>query len=276
MSVGGESFALFCSWLRARSGISLEAGKEYLVEARLTAVAVRLGLATAEDVLRRLREQPTPELELRVVEALTTNETSFFRDWRPFEALRTKLVPEAVERRGADHQLDIWSAACSSGQEAYSLAMLLAEHFPALSARSGWKVRIHCTDLSAEMVARTRAGRFTQLEVNRGLPAPLLVKHFQQDGDAWVVKEPLRALIQAQVMNLTAPWPPLPTMDVVLIRNVLIYFDVATRAAVLDRVRKLLRPGGALFLGSAETTAGVHDGYRKDEANGAVFFRVVG
>ncbi len=273
MSVGGEAFGVFSAWLRARSGIALEPGKEYLVEARLTAVAVRLGLATADEVLARLRERPTPDLELRVVEALTTNETSFFRDWRPFEALRTKLLPEALERRGADQQLDLWSAACSSGQEAYSLGMLLAEHFPAVSARTGWKVRIHCTDLSTEMVARTRAGRFTQLEVNRGLPAPLLVKHFQQDGDAWVVTEPLRALVQAVAMNLAAPWPPLPPMDVVLMRNVLIYFDVATRAAVLEKVRKLLRPGGALFLGSAETTAGIHDGFRKDEVGGAVFFR---
>ncbi len=273
MSVGGEAFDVFSAWLRARSGIALEPGKEYLVEARLTALAVRLGLPGAGEVLRRLREHPTADLELRVVEALTTNETSFFRDWRPFEALRTRLLPEAIERRGADHQLHVWSAACSSGQEAYSLGMLLAEHFPAVSARTGWKVRLHCTDLSTEMVSRTRAGRFTQLEVNRGLPAPLLVKHFQQEGDVWVVKEPLRELIQAQVMNLTAPWPPLPPMDLVLMRNVLIYFDVATRAAVLERVRKVLRPGGALFLGSAETTAGVHDGFRKDEASGAVFFR---
>lgn len=270
MSVGGEPFRAFCAWLRGRSGISLEAGKEYLVEARLTPVAVKLGLAGADEVLRRLREAPTPGLELQVIEALTTNETSFFRDWRPFEALRTRLIPEAIERRGADHQLDLWSGACASGQEAYSLAMLLAEHFPALAS---WEVRIHCTDLSPEMVARTRAGRFTQLEVNRGLPAPLLVKHFHQEGDTWAVRPPLRAPIQAQVMNLTTPWPPLPPMDVILMRNVLIYFEVATRAAVLEKVRRLLRPGGALFLGSAETTAGVHDGFRKDDAGGAVFFR---
>jgi chemotaxis protein methyltransferase CheR len=273
--VGGEAFDVFAGWLRARSGIALEAGKEYLVEARLTAVAVRFGLRSADEVLRRLREHPTADLELRVVEALTTNETSFFRDWRPFEALRTRLLPEAIARRAADRQLDLWSAACSSGQEAYSLGMLLAEHFPGVCAAAGWRVRIHCTDLSTEMVARTRAGRFTQLEVNRGLPAPLLVKHFVQDGEAWVVQEPLRALIHAQAMNLTVPWPALPTMDVVLMRNVLIYFDVATRTAVLERLRRVLRPGGALFMGSAETTSGLHDGFKKDDVNGAVCFRVV-
>jgi len=123
------------------------------------------------------------------------------------------------------------------------------------------------------MVARTRAGRFTQLEVNRGLPAPLLVKHFTQEGNDWVVKAPIRALISAQQLNLAGPWPGLPAMDVVLMRNVLIYFDIPTRTAILDRVRRLLRPGGVLFLGSAETTMGIHDGYRRDDAGGSVFFR---
>jgi len=270
VSIRPDDFEFFRGWLRARSAISLDPGKEYLVEARLTSVAVKAGLSGAGEVLGRLRGRPPLELEIEVVEALTTNETSFFRDWRPFEALRTRLIPDLVAARGSDHRLDIWSAACSSGQEAYSLAMMLADHFPALAS---WQVKIHCTDLSTEMVSRARAGRFTQLEVNRGLPAPLLVRHFRQEGSDWLVSDALRARVAAQQLNLAGPWPALPAMDVVLMRNVLIYFDLPTRAAVLDRVRRLLRPSGALLLGSAETTAGIHDGYRRDEAGGSVFFR---
>jgi len=270
VSVSLQDFDFFRAWLQVRSGIALEPGKEYLVETRLIAVASRRNLAGPEEVIQRLRKSAWPELETEVVEALTTNETSFFRDWRPFEALRTRVIPQSMERRAAEHRLDLWSAACSSGQEAYSIAMLLAEHFPALAS---WDVKIHCTDLSKEMVARARAGRFTQLEVNRGLPAPLLVKYFRQDRDGWVISDALRSRVSAQPLNLTGPWPALPQMDVVLMRNVLIYFDVPTRTAVLGRVHRLLRPGGALFLGSAETTLGLHDGYRREDAGGSILFR---
>jgi chemotaxis protein methyltransferase CheR len=271
MSLAREDFDFFRGWLRARSGITLEAGKEYLVESRLERIAVQGGHGSVPGLLRALRERPARDLEVAVVEALTTNETSFFRDWKPFEALKKGLIEEASARRAAERRLDVWSAACSSGQEAYSLAMMLADHFPALAS---WQVKIHCTDLSSEMVTRTRTGRFTQLEVNRGLPAPLLVKHFRQEGNDWVVNDALRSRISTQQLNLAGPWPTLPTMDVVLMRNVLIYFDIPTRTAVLDRVRRLLRPGGALFLGSAETTAGIHDGFKRDSAGGSVFFRV--
>jgi chemotaxis protein methyltransferase CheR len=270
MSLPAEDFQFFCSWLQTRSGILLEAGKEYLVESRLERVAVQARLGSVTAVVRRLRDRPPASLELAVVEALTTNETSFFRDWKPFEALRLKLVAEAAERRASERRLDLWSAACSSGQEAYSVAMMLAEHFPQLAT---WDVQLHCTDLSTEMVERTRAGRFTQLEVNRGLPAALLVKHLKQEAGAWVAAEPLRRRLRPQIMNLTGPWPPLPTMDIVLMRNVLIYFDLSTKKAILDRTRRLIRPGGVLFLGSAETTLGLSDGWRREEAAGATFFR---
>jgi chemotaxis protein methyltransferase CheR len=265
-------FDFFRAWLRARSGIVLEPGKEYLVESRLERIAALTQLGTVSAVVRRLRDRPPPALELQVVEALTTNETSFFRDWKPFEALKARLVAEAAEKRTAERRLDLWSAACSSGQEAYSVAMLLAEHFPHLAA---WDLQLHCTDLSTEMVERTRAGRFTQLEVNRGLPAPLLVKHFRQDAGAWQVSEALRRRVKAMVMNLTGPWPALPTMDLVLMRNVLIYFDVPTKKQILDRTRRLVRNGGVLFLGSAETTVGLVDGWQREESAGATYFRAV-
>lgn len=270
MSLSADEFTFFRGWLQARSAILLEPGKEYLVETRLLPVAQRQGLPEAAAVVRLLRGTPPRALEDAVVEALTTNETSFFRDLRPFEALKKALVPELVAKRAAERRLDLWSAACSSGQEVYSLAMLLADHFPQLAS---WDVQLHCTDLSVEMVERTRAGRFSQLEVNRGLPAPLLVKHFRQERNDWVVADALRARVRASQLNLAQPWPALPVMDLILLRNVLIYFDVPTKKAILDRMRRQLRPGGALILGSAETTLGLVDGYRRDEAAGAVFFR---
>ena len=271
MTLASEDFDFFRGYLRERSAIVLEPGKEYLVETRLFPVARREGLGSVGDLIERLRREPHGPLHSTVVEALTTNETSFFRDWKPFEALRAKVVPDAMARRAADRRLDIWSAACSTGQEAYSVAMLLREHFPGLAT---WDVRIHCTDLSQEMVARTRAGRFSQIEVNRGLPAALLVKHFRQERDEWVIAEELRKRLRVSQMNLATGWPPLPQMDVVLMRNVLIYFDVPTRKTILDKARRLLLGGGALFLGSAETTLGIHDGFRREESSGATYFRV--
>lgn len=270
MSLAPADFAFFRDWLRARAAISLEDGKEYLVESRLEPLARRAGLSGVPAVIQQLRGAPPRDLEVAVVEALTTNETSFFRDWKPFEALRLSVLPAALAARAADRRLDLWSAACSSGQEAYSLAMLLAEHFPQLA---GWDVSIHCTDLSGEMQERTRAGRYSTLEVNRGLPAPLLLKHFTRDGDAWVVKPALRGSIRVAPINLAGAWPALPPMDVIMLRNVLIYFEPPTRKAILERMRRQLRPGGALFLGSAESTMGVTDAFRRDEAAGTTFYR---
>jgi chemotaxis protein methyltransferase CheR len=269
MTVATEDFDFFRAWLRERSAIVLEPGKEYLVDTRLAPVAQKAGLASVADLIQRLR-RGSAALEVSVVEALTTNETSFFRDWKPFEALRLKLVPEAMVRRAAERRLDLWSAACSSGQEAYSLAMMLRDTFPDLA---GWTVTLHCTDLSREMVERTRAGRYSQLEVNRGLPAPMLVKHFHQEQGVWVVQPALRALVKAQTMNLAAPWPVLPPMDLVLLRNVLIYFDIPTRRGILEKARRQLAPGGALFLGSAETTLGVTEVFKREEAAGTTYFR---
>jgi chemotaxis protein methyltransferase CheR len=272
VSLAPADFLFFREWLRTRAAIMLEDGKEYLVESRLEPVARKAGLPSVEAVLQKLRGAPPPALEVAVVEALTTNETSFFRDWKPFEALRQLVVPGVLAARGGERRLDLWSAACSSGQEAYSVAMLLAEHFPQLS---DWQVSLHCTDISREMLERTRAGRFSTLEVNRGLPAPLLLKHFGRDGDGWVVKPALRALLKVSHLNLAGTWPPLPPMDVVMIRNVLIYFDMPTKRAILERVRRQLRTGGVLFLGSAETTMGLSDAYRREEGAGTSFYRAI-
>jgi len=271
MSINLEDFDFFRGFLRERSAIALDPGKEYLVETRLMPIARREGLDSVEALIRRLRREPHGALQLCVVEALTTNETSFFRDWKPFEALRSKVIPEATLRRAAERRVDVWSAACSTGQEAYSVAMLLKEYLPQLAT---WDVQIHCTDLSQEMVVRTRSGRFTQLEVNRGLPAALLVKYFRQEGDEWAIAEEFRKRLRVAQLNLAGAWPAMPLMDVVLLRNVLIYFDLPTRKGILEKVRRQLQPGGVLFLGSAETTLGIHDAFKREEAAGATFFRL--
>ncbi len=270
MSLAAADFLFFRDWLRARAAISLEDGKEYLVESRLEPLARRAGLPGVPALLQRLRAAPPRDLEVAVVEALTTNETSFFRDWKPFEALKQVIVPGVLAR--GERRLDLWSAACSSGQEAYSVGMLLSEHFPQLS---DWQVQLHCTDISREMLERTRAGRYSTLEVNRGLPAPLLLKHFAREGDAWVVKPALRNLLKVSHLNLAGTWPALPPMDVVMIRNVLIYFDVPTKKAILERVRRQLKAGGVLFLGSAETTMGLSDAYKREEGAGTSYWRAI-
>jgi chemotaxis protein methyltransferase CheR len=236
--------------VRERSAIVLEPGKEYLVQARLLPVARKQGLDDIRALVEHLK-RGAPALTTQVVEAMTTNETSFFRDVHPFEALRDEIVPELMDKRGTQRTLRIWSAAASTGQEAYTIAMTLRESFPQLS---GWNVSILGTDLSQEVLDKAREGRYAQIEINRGLPAPYLLKYFDRAGPAWRVKPELRRGIEFRQMNLVAPWPTLPRMDVVFLRNVLIYFDTDTKRNVLANVRRVMAPDGYLFLGAAETT----------------------
>lgn len=258
----------------ARASIVLDATKGYLVEARLLPVARDLGLATVGELVHRLRTAPTPALQTRVVEALTTNETSWFRDIQPFHAFEHHVMPDLIRARAASRTLTIWSAACSSGQEPYTIAMVLRDRYPELA---GWNVRILSTDISHEMLARTAAGRYSQAEVNRGLPAPMLVRWFDRDGLDWVAKPELRAMVEVRPLNLASPWDALPTADVVFLRNVLIYFSVQTKHQILERLRQQMRPDGALFLGAAESTLGIHDGYERVAPDGtASYYRLRG
>jgi chemotaxis protein methyltransferase CheR len=246
-----------------RSAIVLEPGKEYLVESRLMPLARQLNLASIGDLVNHLRTRPYNGLHAQIVEAMVTTETSFFRDLHPFEALRKTVLPELMARRSGERRLSIWCAATSSGQEPYSIALLLWEHFPHLLA--GWKVTLLATDLSREVLARAREGRYNQIEVNRGLPAGLLLKHFQQHGTSWQLNANVRNLVEFQELNLAQPWPSLPRMDLVLLRNVMIYFDVDTKKAILGRVARVLNPDGYLLLGGAETTFNLDDSYRRVE-----------
>ncbi|HLJ96555.1 MAG TPA: protein-glutamate O-methyltransferase CheR [Gemmataceae bacterium] len=255
-----------------RSGIVLEEGKAYLLETRLSTLAAREGFPSLASLLVKLRAERSNGLETRVVEAMTTNETSFFRDIQPFEALRQLVLPDMMRRRAKDRKLAVWCAAASCGQEPYSLAMLVHEHFPTLIA--SWKLQILATDLSLEMVERSRAGLYSQVEVNRGLPARLLVKFFENQGLQFQLKAEIRRMVEFRQLNLIGPWPLLPAPDIVLLRNVLIYFDVATKKTILGKVRRLIRPDGYLFLGGAETTMNLDDAFERVPFERAGCYRV--
>jgi chemotaxis protein methyltransferase CheR len=269
--VNPADFDYIRRFVRQHSAIVLDETKEYLVTSRLEPLARREGTGSLDELVRRLKAHAWGDLHAQVVEAMTTNETSFFRDGGPFEALRREILPPIVKRALATRQLDIWSAASSSGQEAYSIAMLLDHHFPALTS---WKIQILGTDLALTMIQRARAGLYKQLEVNRGLPAPMLVKYFERDGVDWKVKDTIRRRTSFQQMSLTERWTAIPPMDVVFMRNVLIYFDIATKRQILERVRRVLRPDGVLFLGSGETTLNIDDSFQPVQFEKTMFYRL--
>jgi len=237
--------------IQRHSAIVLDQDKTYLIETRLDPLARKMGLTSLQDLMAALRANLSNDFQHQVVEAITTHETSFFRDIHPFAALKTVILPELIAKRPPGQRLMIWCAACSSGQEPYSIAMLVHEHFPALA---GSRLRIIATDLSDAILARAREGLYSQIEVNRGLPAALLVKYFTKQGLQWRIKSEIRRMVEFQQGNLAATWPFLPQMDLIFIRNVLIYFGVDTKKAILAKVRGILKPDGYLFLGSSETT----------------------
>jgi chemotaxis protein methyltransferase CheR len=258
MSLSQASFEYVRAVLRERSAHYLDDDKAYLVETRLLPVARRHGFATVEDLVLRLRRERNEKLLDELVEAMAINETFFFRDGHPFEVVEQTVLPELIERRAGSRCLNIWSAACSSGQEAYSVAILLHRHLPALS---GWSIRLIASDLSTTMLERARRGRYSQLEVSRGLSPELLVGYFEEHEDGWQIRDDIRRLVEFRSINLSGPWPELPPLDLVLLRNVLIYFEVPTRQRILDRVRRVMQPDGYLMLGGAETTHNLDDNF---------------
>ena len=262
---------LIRSLVAAESAITLEAGREYVVEARIQALAKREGLADANEFATRLRAAPRGPLLRKLVDAMTTNETSFFRDLHPFESLKEAVLPDLIRRRKGENRLHIWCGAASSGQEPYSLLMLLGEHFPELFT---WSLRFIATDLSSEILSRAKAGRYTQFEVNRGLPAQLLVKYFTRQNGEWEVTPKLRRQVEFSELNLIQDWPSMPLMDLVMLRNVLIYFEPAVKRQILERVRRIMRPGGYLMLGGTETTLGLADAFERVQMNKTTLYRL--
>jgi chemotaxis protein methyltransferase CheR len=238
----------------------LDPSRDYLFETRLARLLRNHGLSHMEELIQLLRLKRNPALERQVAEAMTINETSFFRDGRPFELLRTQLLPSLIEARRATRSLRFWSAACSTGQEAYSIAMVLIERFPQISGpHSGWNLKIEGTDFSSEVVLRCQTGSYHRIEMNRGLPARNIVRFFDHHGEDWTVKPELHTLTNFRQANLCADHLPFsPTMarfDVVFLRNVMLYFSPETRKKLLANVHRLLAPDGLLFLGSSEQPA---------------------
>lgn len=252
MAITADNFKFIQDFARDTAAIVLEAGKEYLVETRLSPIAKQAGFPTLDAFINQLRfDRKGTLFHEQVIDAITTNETSFFRDFHPFEALRQQILPRLIEQRAGMRKLNIWSAASSTGQEPYTIAMIIREYFPQLR---DWTIQILGTDLSPTVLTQARQGIYSQLEVNRGLPAPLLIKYFTKADTKWALKDDVKKLVEFKQMNLIKPWPIMPMFDVVFIRNVMIYFDVDSKKTILKRVRQCLQPQGFLFLGTAETT----------------------
>ena len=257
MSIAYQEFEYLRKFIYDSSSIVIEPGKEYLVEARLASIAYAEGKNSVQELLTILQnESPSSHLHSKVLDGMTNNETFFFRDVVPFELLRHTLIPAAIERNTAQRELSIWSAASSSGQEAYSIAILIEEHFRCLV---NWQVHILGTDLSNTMLARARLGIYNQMEIQRGLSPEQLARHFSPIGKEWQINETIRSKVDFRPLNLFDSWSGLPTFDIIFLRNVLIYFTVQRKRAILSKVRDALRPGGAVILGGAETMFGLDD-----------------
>ncbi|MCJ2125827.1 CheR family methyltransferase [Methylobacterium sp. J-077] len=249
-------FEYLRTFLKQRSGLALTAEKRYLVESRLTPVCRRFGIATLGELIGSLKLGQDGAIERAVVEAMTTNETFFFRDRIPFDLFRDTILPEALARNASKRRLRIWCAAASTGQEPYSLAMLLQEAGPRLA---GWQVEIVATDLSTEVIEKAKLGLYSHFEVQRGLPVQWLIKYFTQVGEQWQIAQSLRSMVDYRQLNLLHSFASLGQFDVIYCRNVLIYFDAPTKSDVLARLAAQLAPGGALLLGAAETVIGLTD-----------------
>ena len=246
-----QAFAYLRKLVYDSSAIVLEADKRYLLEARLGPMLARERLASFDELVVRLNGGNAGPLRQRVLEAMTTHETSFFRDLQPFDLFRKTIIPRLLNQRAATKRVNIWCGAASTGQEPYTIAFIIKECGLQLG---GWTVDFMASDISEEVLTRARNGSFTQLEVNRGLPVPMLIKFFDKIGLEWQVKADVRKMISFRKLNLMDALPALPEMDVVFLRNVLIYFDVPTKKRILDRIARVIRPGGYLFLGTVEST----------------------
>jgi len=242
--------------------------KAYLLESRLLPVARKRGLKSVDELVGAVRQRPSGDIARDVVEAMTTNESFFFRDIKPFEQFKSVVLPALLKSRAARRQIRIWSAACSSGQEPYTLSMLLAEEQAKLA---GWSIDILATDLSTEILEKAEAGLYSQFEVQRGLPIQYLVKYFKQQGERWQIDAGLRSRVRYRVFNLLDEPAGLGGFDVIFCRNVLIYFDQPTKTTVLARLARVLAPDGFLYLGGAETVLGISDKFQASPDNRGIY-----
>jgi chemotaxis protein methyltransferase CheR len=252
-----SDYAFLRKFLKERSGLDLSSDKQYLVESRLIPLARRGGLPGIAELVARLKGESGP-LTAAVVEAMTTNETFFFRDRIPFDHLRETIFPALARARANRRALRIWCAAASTGQEPYSIAMSVKE----FAGLSGWRIEIIATDLSQAVLEKAKAGIFSQFEVQRGLPIQMLVKYFTQTGELWQLNADIRAMVEHRQLNLLQDFSHLGMFDVIFCRNVLIYFDHTTKVGIFDRLARVLEPDGVLALGAAESVVGMSDAFR--------------
>jgi len=268
-TLNATDFQFVCDVVRQRSAIVLDGEKAYLADSRLTPVARSLGYPSADEFILDARRSRSPRLIQSMVEAMTTNETSFFRDAHPFEILRTHVLPSLINRRSGERRLAIWSNACSSGQEIYSIAIILEEHFPELR---DWNVRLIASDLSTRVLNQAREGLYNQTEINRGVPPTMLTKYFQRRGQHWQVSEHLRRKVEFRSLNLIEPFPMLPAMDVVFLRNVLIYFSMETKRDILRRVDAVMSEDGFLFFGGGESMVNLNTRFTPLRTNSGIVY----
>ena len=272
MSCSEGDYAYLRKLVLDQSANLIDPSRDALFETRVTPLAKTAGADDLEGLVSLLRVDRSTRLHRAVAEAMTINETSFFRDVRPFEALRRTIIPEMMRQNNETRKLRIWSAASSSGQEAYSVAMLLLEHFPGLSE---WDVRVIGTDISRGVLEYAERGRYRRAEINRGLPARMLVRYFVRDGEEWEVSPKVRALCEFHYANLCAPLPPLPAFDVVLLRNVLLYFPQQDRSCVFSDVHAQMNSSGFLMLGNGEQAEDSTDQFAVEFAADSYFYRPV-
>ena len=265
--IRAENYRFLQEHVYARVGIVLEADKQYLFECRLTPIVKQLGLGSINDLCALLRATREDELDRQVVEAMTTNETYFFRDPAQYDAIRSVLLPRLEKERLDTRRLRFWSAAASTGQEAYSLAMLLLER-----GLKDWNIQILGTDFSTQVVQRAQSGKYQQIEVNRGLPAALLVKYFRRTGMDWQLSELVRRMVRFETIDLRDSMRALGPFDLVFCRNVMIYFDAQTKRDLLRKLHGTLSPGGWLLLGGAETALGVEEWFERQAVGSATVY----
>jgi chemotaxis protein methyltransferase CheR len=256
--VSPHDYDFLCKLLRERSGLVLAGDKQYLVESRLLPLARKAGLASLAELVAKLKGG-ADRLVVDVVEAMTTNESFFFRDKIPFDHFRDTIMPSLIAARARERRIRIWCAAASTGQEPYSLAMCLKDMKDRIV---GWRIEIVGTDLSTGVLEKAKAGLYSQFEVQRGLPIQMLVKHFAQVGEMWQLAADIRAMVQYRPLNLLGEFSHLGTFDLVFCRNVLIYFDQETKIGVLDRIARIIAADGFLVLGAAETVVGLTDAFK--------------
>lgn len=265
-----SDFDLYKDLLREKSGLTLTPDKSYLLDSRLTPVAKKHGFATLENLTMALRGVPKNDLVRDVVEAMTTNETSFFRDSKPFDQFRDVVLPHLLKTRASARRIRIWCAAASTGQEPYSLAMLLKEQGSKLN---GWTIEIIATDIDTAVLETAKKAEYSQFEVQRGLPIQMLMKYFEQKGDRWSLKNDIKSMIQFKYFNLLEPMSSLGRFDLIFCRNVLIYFDRETKSKVLGNMATLLPDDGFVFLGGAETVLGITEAFKPMENTRGIYVK---